>query len=138
MHTLAIRPRITSGHAASVVRDLALAFGARTALASAIVQPVRFAVVSPYCQAWGESDWFLPYVDPVAPDLDLYKRKADGAVYARYELAPSLPLWQSAERLACVRSDVDACSLSVQSDPLDRASRAQVAFEESYQARRLP
>lgn len=105
--------------------------------ASALVKPVRFAIVSPYCGDWGKSDWFIPYADPVAPELDLYKRKADGAVYARYELVPSRPVWQSDERLACVRSD-SGDVLDVQSDPLARATPAQVAFEDSYQASKLP
>lgn len=106
--------------------------------ASALVKPVRFAIVSPYCGDWGKSDWFIPYTDPVAPDLDLYKRKSDGAIYARYELTPSVPVWQSAERLACVRSDSDIGALSVQPDPLASVTPAQMAFEDSYQASRLP
>jgi len=105
------RPRIAAGHAPSVVRDLALAIlGIHLSLGRDIGTLRRFAIVNPACHRWGTSDWFAPYyradIDGIVEGYWVSKR--DFAIYHITDLAPSLPVWRSGERLACVRATDDA------------------------------
>jgi hypothetical protein len=111
--------------------------------ASALVRPSRFAIVNPDCADWGASDWFMPHAgngdSGDACSLSLWVRKSNGLLYGRAELAPSIPVHRSPERLACVRSydedsGPDAIDSEVGGTPVGQFWTRSHALEASYQA----